>query len=83
VAEPAPEQRSLWAEAPPPASEDIHLPRPTYLPIIVAGGIALALIGILVNVVAFLLGMATWIVAVVLWIRSTREEIAELPLDHR
>ncbi len=81
MAEPAPEQRSLRAEAPPPASEDIHLPGPTYLPIIVAGGIALALVGVLVNLLAFLLGMVIWIVAVVLWIRSAREEIAELPLE--
>ncbi len=83
MAEPAPEQRSLWAEAPPAASEDIHLPGPTYLPIMVAAGIALALVGILVNLVAFLLGMVTWIVAVVLWIRSAREGIAELPVEHR
>jgi type IV secretory pathway TrbD component len=48
----------------------------------VAGGIALALVGILVNLVVFLLGMVAWIVAVVLWIRSAREEIAELPLEH-
>ncbi|HEV2771858.1 MAG TPA: hypothetical protein VGV57_03375 [Thermoleophilaceae bacterium] len=82
MAEPAPEQRGLRAEAPPAASEDIHLPGPTYLPIMVAGGIALALVGILANLVVFLLGMVTWIVAVVLWSRSVREEIAELPLEH-
>lgn len=83
MAEPAPEQSSLRAQAPPLASEDIHLPGPTYLPIMVAGGIALALVGVLLNFVAFLLGMVTWVVAVVLWIRSAREEIAELPLEHR
>jgi type IV secretory pathway TrbD component len=83
VAEPAPEQSSLRAQAPPAASEDIHLPGPTYLPIMVAGGIALALVGVLLNFVAFLLGMVTWIVAVVLWIRSAREEMAALPHEHR
>jgi hypothetical protein len=82
VAEPAPEQSHLRAEAPPPASEDIHLPGPTYLPVIVAVGVAIALVGIPFNFAAFLLGMVTWIVAAVLWIRSAREEMAELPLDH-
>ena len=83
MAEPAPEQRSLRAEAPPAASEDIHLPGPTYLPIMVAGGLALALVGIPFNLVVFLLGMITWIVAVVLWIRAARKDIAELPLEQR
>ena len=83
MAEPAPEQRSLRAEAPPAASEDIHLPGPTYLPIIVAGGIALALVGIPFNFAAFLLGMVIWVVAAVLWIRSARADMAELPLEHR
>ncbi len=82
MAEPAPEQRSLRAEAPPAASEDIHLPKPTYLPIMVAGGIALALVGIPFHLAPFLLGMVTWIVAVILWIRAAREEMAELPLEH-
>ncbi len=83
MAEPAPEQSSLRAQAPPAASEEIHLPGPTYLPVIVAGGIAVALAGILVTFVAVLLGMVTWVVAVVLWVRAARKEIAELPLEHR
>jgi hypothetical protein len=81
VAEPAPGQSSLRAEAPPAASEDIHLPGPTYLPIIVAGGIVVTLVGIPFNFVAFLLGTVTTVVAVGLWIRSAREEMAELPLE--
>jgi len=83
VAEPAPEQSSLRAQAPPAPSEEIHLPGPTYLPVIVAGGIAIALAGILVSFVAVLLGMVTWVVAVVLWVRAARAEIAELPSEHR
>ena len=83
MAAPAPEQSSLRAQAPPAASEEIHLPGPTYLPVIVAGGIAVALAGILVTFVAVLLGMVTSLVAVVLWVRAARKEIAELPLEHR
>lgn len=83
MAEPAPELSSLRAQAPPAASEEIHLPGPTYLPVIVAGGIAVALAGILVTFVAVLLGMVTSLVAVMLWVRAAREEIAELPLEDR
>ena len=83
MAEPAPEQSSLRAQAPPAASEEIHLPGPTYLPVIVAGGIAVALAGILVTFAAVLIGMVTWLVAVVLWVRAARAEMAQLPLEHR
>ena len=75
------EHRRLRSDAPPAPSEDIHLPAPTYLPIIVAAGIAVALVGILLNVILFAFGMVVWIVAVLIWLRRTREEIAELPLD--
>ena len=67
--------------APRAASEDIHLPGSTYLPVVVAAGITLALVGILVNVVIVVLGMAIWLIATAMWIRDTRGEIAELPID--
>jgi hypothetical protein len=75
------EHRRLRSDAPPAPSEDIHLPAPTYLPIIVAAGITIALVGILLNVLVFAFGMVVWIVAGLTWIRRAREEIAELPLD--
>lgn len=76
------DHEQLRSQAPPTASEDIHLPGPTYLPIIVATGIAVALVGILISSVVFVLGMIIWMVATVVWIRAARAEIAELPLDH-
>ena len=76
------EHEQLRSDAPPAASEEIHIPGPTYLPIVVATGIALALVGILISTIVFAFGMIVWVVAVIAWIRAARAEIAELPLDH-
>jgi type IV secretory pathway TrbD component len=76
------EHRSLRTEAPPPPSEDIHLPGPSYLPIVVAAGIAVALVGLVWSWVALALGMVVWLTAAAIWLRRAREEMSELPLDH-
>lgn len=81
MTEPRGNHEQLRSDAPPAASEDIHLPGPTYLPIIVAAGIAIALVGILVNVLVFAFGMVVWMLAALIWIRDARGDIAELPLD--
>ena len=66
----------------PPAGEPIHLPAPSYLPVIVAAGTTLALVGVVVNVVLLGIGVLVTLVAIVRWVRQTRAEIAELPLEH-
>lgn len=66
----------------PPAGEPIHLPGPSYLPVIVAAGIAVALVGIVLNWLVFGAGLATALLAIARWIRDTRREISDLPLDH-
>lgn len=66
----------------PPPGEPIHLPDPSYLPVIVAAGTTIALVGVVVNWLIFGLGMAVAVVASARWIRQTREEMAELPLEH-
>lgn len=67
---------------PPAAGEPIHLPGPSYLPVIVAFGLTLALVGVVVNWVLFGFGMIVTIVAIARWIGQARAEIAELPLEH-
>jgi type IV secretory pathway TrbD component len=67
----------------PPAGETIHLPGPTYLPIITAVGIAIAVVGVVQSWVIVALGMLITLVAVVRWVRETRQDIGELPLEHR
>jgi hypothetical protein len=66
----------------PPVSEQIHLPGPSYLPVATALGLTLALTGVVVNWVLCGIGAAIAIVAIWRWIRQTREEISELPLEH-
>jgi hypothetical protein len=69
------------AEAP-PSGEAIHLPGPTYLPVIVAVGIAIAVVGVVQSLILVVLGLVVTLVAVWRWIRETRQDIGELPLDH-
>jgi len=66
----------------PPPGEPIHLPDPSYLPVIVAAGTTIALVGVVLSWLIFGLGMAIAIVASVRWIGQARAEMAELPLDH-
>jgi len=66
----------------PPPGEPVHLPAPSYLPVLVALGATLALVGVVVNWALFGIGVAITVFCVVRWIRSAREDIAGLPLDH-
>ena len=67
----------------PPAGEAVHLPGPTYLPVITAVGIAIAVIGVVQSWILVALGVIVTLVAVWRWIRDTRTDMAELPLEHR
>jgi hypothetical protein len=75
------EPRPIADEVPPP-SEVVHLPGPSYLPVAVAFGLTLAVVGIVITWVLSVIGGLIGIVAIVRWIREAREDIAELPLEH-
>ena len=66
----------------PPPTEEIHLPDPSYLPPVMALGITLIVVGVVLNpwIVGF--GALLFLVTLVRWVRQTREEMAELPLEH-
>jgi hypothetical protein len=66
----------------PPPGEPVHLPGPTYLPVIVAAGVTLIVAGIVIQWLISVAGVLITLIAVVRWIRETREEIGELPLEH-
>jgi hypothetical protein len=65
----------------PPAGEEIHLPGPSILPLLTALGITLALVGITTFIELTIIGGLISLYAVVRWIKETRSEIDELPLD--
>ena len=66
----------------PPPTEEIHLPEPSYLPVVLAFGITIAIIGVVFSWVVVVLGAIVAVIALVRWIRLTRTEMAELPLGH-
>jgi uncharacterized membrane protein (DUF485 family) len=69
-------------EPAPPRGETVHLPGPSFLPVVTAAGVALAVVGIVISWVITVIGAVVAVIAIVRWIRETREEIAELPLEH-
>ena len=76
------ERTQLPAEHPPPPAEQIHLPGPSYLPVLVALGITIALIGIVLTWPVIVIGVVIFLIAAVRWIRQARDEMAQLPLEH-
>jgi hypothetical protein len=65
-----------------PPTEEVHLPDPSYLPAVLAFGLSIAVIGVIMSWVVVAIGAIIFLVALVRWIRQTREEMAELPLGH-
>jgi len=68
--------------APPHPSEEVHLPEPSYLPVLVAFGVTLTLVGLVLSYVISGIGLVIAAAAAIRWIRLTREEISQLPLEH-
>lgn len=83
VAEPT-EARDEVAEpaAAPPVGEEIHLPGGSALPLVVAIGITLLVIGTTIWWAWSLVGLIITVGAAWLWIRDVRRDIDELPEDH-
>jgi hypothetical protein len=65
----------------PPTGEEIHLPGPSLLPMLTAVGITLALVGVTTFIEFTVAGVILTVVCVVRWIKDTRHDIDELPLD--
>jgi hypothetical protein len=66
----------------PAPSETVHLPGPTYLPVVIAAFTTIALVGVVLNWFLFGLALAVVIFCIVLWVRDVRRDIADLPLEH-
>jgi hypothetical protein len=66
----------------PPAGEEIHLPGPSIQPVLLAFGITLGIVGITTFFVLVVAGVLITLGTIAVWIRDTRREIDELPLDH-
>ena len=66
----------------PPTGEVLHLPGPSLIPLLNATGIALILLGLTLFRIFIVIGAILFVVTTILWIRDTRREISELPLEH-
>jgi hypothetical protein len=65
----------------PPVGEEIHLPGPSILPLLTAVGITLALVGFTTFIEFTIVGVILTVYAVAAWIKDTKREVNELPLD--
>jgi hypothetical protein len=65
----------------PPVGEEIHLPGPTVLPVLTAVGLTLLLIGVTTFIELTVIGALLTIGCIVRWLKDTRAEVDELPLD--
>jgi hypothetical protein len=66
----------------PPTGEQLHVPRPSLLPPLLAVGLTLALIGSTLGIVFTIIGLLITIPVLWRWIRSARDDIAGLPPGH-
>jgi type IV secretory pathway TrbD component len=65
-----------------PAGEAIHLPGPSYLPVLTAAGAAIAIVGLTQSWIVVGIGVLIAVIASGKWISQTRQDISELPLSH-
>jgi len=64
------------------AGEAIHLPEPSYQPVMLAFGLMLVVTGVVLFPPGAVIGLIIVVVVLFRWIRDTRSEISELPLEH-
>ena len=66
----------------PPSGEEIHLPGASIQPVLLTVGITMAVVGVTTNVFISIAGVILSVCVIVAWIRDTRRDIDELPLEH-
>jgi hypothetical protein len=62
--------------------ELIHLPDPSFLPVVTAAGLTIAIVGVVISWVVFGIGIVVSVIAIGKWIAATRRETNALPLEH-
>jgi hypothetical protein len=65
-----------------PAGEEIHLPGGSIQPVLLTFGLTVALVGVTTNIFLVIAGAILSVGVIVAWIRDTRRDIDELPLEH-
>jgi type IV secretory pathway TrbD component len=66
----------------PPAGEEVHMPRPSALPLINAAALALAIVSLTLSWWLVGFGVIIFLATTIVWIRDVRRDIDDLPLEH-
>jgi O-antigen/teichoic acid export membrane protein len=66
----------------PPAGDEIHLPGGSIQPVLLTLGLTVALVGVTLSVFLVIAGALLSVGVILAWIRDTRRDIDELPLEH-
>ena len=66
----------------PPAGDEIHLPGGSIQPLLLTVGLTVALVGVTTNIFLVIAGGLLALGVIIAWIRDTRRDIDELPLEH-
>lgn len=66
----------------PPVGEEIHLPGPSVLPLLVGIGLTMMVVGLTIGWWMSILGLILFVSTTVVWVRDTRRDIDDLPEDH-
>jgi hypothetical protein len=66
----------------PPPGEEIHLPGGSIQPVLLTVGITVALVGVTTTIFLVIAGAILTVAVIIVWIRDTRRDIDELPLEH-
>ena len=72
----------LETEAP-PVGEEVHMPEPSVLPLINAAALAITIVSITISWYVVAAGGVVFLITTARWIRDTRRDIANLPLEHQ
>ena len=66
----------------PPAGEELHLPGGSVQPVMLATAITVGLVGVTTNIALVIAGAIATVWIIIVWIRDTRRDIDELPIEH-
>ena len=66
----------------PQPTEEVHLPDPSYLPVVMAASVWVFLVGVTISWIMAGFGALIAVIVIVRWIGFARRELRELPLEH-
>jgi hypothetical protein len=66
----------------PPVGEQIHMPRPSIIPLLNAAGLTVAIVGVTTGLPLVIAGSALFLLTTVKWVADVRRDIDELPAEH-